>query len=144
MAIKLQGRSISGGCAEGEALVCREPIGFNFGVNTENGVITENNHPLKGRSIKDKVLIFPYGKGSTGGSFVIYQLAKNKTGPKAMINLTTETIIAVGAIIGGIPVMDSLKENPLDLIDDGDWIRVDADQGTVSITKKDRHGGVQP
>ena len=143
MAIKLKGRSISGGCAEGEALVCREPIGFNFGVDTENGVITENNHPLKGRSIKDKVLIFPHGKGSTGGSFVIYQLAKNKSGPKAMINLTTETIIAVGAIIGGIPVMDSLEQNPFEVIDEGDMIRVDADQGIVSITKKYRDG-VQP
>lgn len=142
MVITLQGRSISGGWAEGEALVCREPMGFNFGVNTENGIITENNHPLQGRSIKDKVLIFPYGKGSTGGSFVIYQLAKNKTGPIAMINVTTETIIAVGAIMGGIPVVDSLDQNPLDVMADGDFVRVDADRGTVQVTKRS-HTGVQ-
>ena len=101
MAIIVKGRSISKGCAEGEALVCRQPIGFNFGIDLATGIITEYNHELFGKSIKDKILLFPHGKGSTGGSYVVYQLAKNKTGPKAIINMTTETIIAVGAIMGG-------------------------------------------
>ena len=135
MAVVLKGRSISKGCAEGEALVCREPIGFNFGVDASNGVITEYNHELFGKSIKDKILLFPHGKGSTGGSYVVYQLAKNKTGPRAIINMTTETIIAVGAIMAGIPVIDSLEKNPYDLISDGDHVKVDADQGLVVIEK---------
>ena len=135
MAIILKGRSISKGYAEGEALVCREPVGFNFGIDVANGTITEYNHELFGRSVKDKILLFPHGKGSTGGSYVVYQLAKNKTGPKAIINMTTETIIAVGAIMGGIPVIDSLEKNPYDLISDGDHVKVDADQGFVVIEK---------
>jgi uncharacterized protein len=135
MLIKIKGRSISKGYAEGEALVCRQPIGFNFGVDFETGVITEYNHELFGKSIKDKILIFPHGKGSTGGSYVVYQLAKNKTGPKAMINLATETIIAVGAIMAGVPVMDHLEKNPYDVISDGDHVIVDAIEGTVTIDK---------
>jgi len=135
VAIILKGRSISKGYAEGEALVCREPVGFNFGIDVANGVITEYHHELFGKSIKDKIFLFPYGKGSTGGSYVLYQLAKNKTGPKAIINMTTETIIAVGAIMGGIPVIDSLEKNPYDLISDGDQVKVDADRGLVVIEK---------
>jgi uncharacterized protein len=135
MAIILRGRSISKGRAEGEALVCRQPIGFNFGIDVGSGVITEYGHELFGKSIKDKILLFPHGKGSTGGSYVVYQLAKNKTGPKAILNMTTETIIAVGAIMGGIPVIDSLEKNPYDLIADGDYIKVDADQGLITIEK---------
>lgn len=135
MTITLKGRSISKGYTEGEALVCRQPIGFNFGVDFETGVITEYNHELFGKSIKDKILIFPHGKGSTGGSYVVYQLAKNKTGPRAMINLTTETIIAVGAIMGGIPVIDHLEQNPYDVISDGDHVVVDANNGLVVIEK---------
>jgi predicted aconitase with swiveling domain len=135
MAIILKGRSISKGRAEGEALVCRQPIGFNFGIDVGNGVITEYGHELFGKSIKDKILLFPHGKGSPGGSYVVYQLAKNKTGPKAILNMTTETIIAVGAIMGGIPVIDSLEKNPYDLIADGDYIKVDADQGLITIEK---------
>jgi predicted aconitase with swiveling domain len=135
MAIILKGRPISKGCAEGEALVCRQPIGFNFGIDVGNGIITEYNHELFGKSIKDKILLFPHGKGSTGGSYVVYQLAKNRTGPKAIINLMTETIIAVGAIMGGIPVIDSLEKNPYDVISNGDHVKVDADQGLVVIDK---------
>jgi len=135
MPIILKGRSISKGSAEGEALVCRQPIGFNFGIDVDSGVITEYNHELFGKSIKDKILLFPHGKGSTGGSYVVYQLAKNKTGPRAIINMTTETIIAVGAIMGGIPVIDSLEKDPYGLISDGDQVKVDADQGIVTIEK---------
>ncbi len=135
MAIILKGRSISKGRAEGEALVCRQPIGFNFGIDVATGVITEYNHELFGKSIKDKILLFPHGKGSTGGSYVVYQLAKNKTGPKAIINITTETIIAVGAIMGGIPVVDSLEKDPYGLIANGDYVKVDADRGLITIEK---------
>jgi len=136
MALKFRGRTISKGRASGEALVCRQPIGFNFGVDVSNGVITEYGHELFGRSIKDKVLLFPHGKGSTGGSYVVYQLAKSKTGPVAIINETTETIIAVGAIMGGIPVMDRLEKDPYEVISDGDTVIVDATQGFVTVEKK--------
>ena len=136
MAIILKGRSISKGRTEGEALVCRQPIGFNFGIDVGSGVITEYGHELFGKSIKDKILLFPHGKGSTGGSYVVYQLAKNKTGPKAMINLTTETIIAVGAIMAGVPVMDHLEKDPFEVISDGDHVIVDAVAGVVTIDKQ--------
>lgn len=129
-------RVISKGTGEGEALVCRQPIGFNFGVDVPNGVITERNHELEGKSFKNKVLIFPHGKGSTGGSFVMYQVAVEGTAPAAIINLNTETIIAVGAIMGKIPVVDHMEENPYDLIEDGDWVKVDAINGTVTVTRK--------
>jgi predicted aconitase with swiveling domain len=136
MSIKLKGRSISKGYAEGEALICHEPIGFNFGMDVETGTVIEHNHELMNKSIKDKILVFPNGKGSTGGSYVVYQLAKGKTAPKAMINVTTETIIAVGAIMGGIPVVDSLNRNPFDVIANGDFVKVDAVKATVEVIKK--------
>ncbi|WP_455582731.1 aconitase X swivel domain-containing protein [Dysosmobacter sp.] len=136
MAKTVKCRAISKGIGEGEALVCHQPIGFNFGVDVPNGVIIEHHHELEGKSFKGKVLIFPHGKGSTGGSYVVYQVACEGTAPAAIINLNTETIIAVGAIMGKIPVVDHMEENPYDLIEDGDWVRVDAVNGTVTITKK--------
>ncbi len=129
-------RAVSKGCAEGEALLCNTPIGFNFGVDIPTGTIIEHGHELEGQSIKDKVLIFPYGKGSTGGSYVIYQIACEGTGTAAIINLNTEVIIACGAIMGGIPVVDHLEENPYDVIENGDWVKVDAVNGLVTVQKK--------
>ena len=126
-------RGISPGCATGEVMLCKSPIGFNFGFNCDTGQVIEHNHELEGISVKDKILVFPHGKGSTGGSYVVYQLAKAGTGPKAIINLVTETIIACGAIMGEVPVVDSMKENPYDVLKNGDIVTVDANKGVVII-----------
>jgi len=134
----LKGRTIRKGYAEGEALVCHEPIGFNFGFDVATGTVIEHGHALENISVKGKVLVFPNGKGSTGGSFVIYQLAKAATGPVAMINTTTEAIIAVGAIMGHIPVLDSLDQDPLEAIHTGDFVRVDANRGIVEVEPRRR------
>ena len=67
----MQGRSISRGIGTGELLVSSEPISFLSGVDPETGIVVERGHPLEGRSIAGRVLAFPYGKGSTVGSYVI-------------------------------------------------------------------------
>ncbi len=121
----------------GEALVSKTPIGFNFSVDVPTGKLIEVGHELEGISMKDKILVFPNGKGSTGGSYVIYQVAVEGTGPAAIINRNTEVIISCGAIMGGIPVVDHLEGGAYDLIETGDWVEVDTDSGTVTVTKKE-------
>lgn len=129
-------RPIARGVAEGEALVSSKPLGFNLGVDVAQGIIIESGHPLEGVSFKDKVFVFPNGKGSTGGSFVVYQLFREKTGPCAMINLKTDTIVAAGAIMGGLPTVDNLASDDYLAIETGDWVKVDAVNGVVEVTKK--------
>lgn len=104
----MQGRSISRGIGTGELLVSSEPISFLSGVDPETGIVVERGHPLEGQSIAGRVLAFPYGKGSTVGSYVIYALKQNGLAPAAIINEEAEPIIAVGAIIAGIPMVDRL------------------------------------
>jgi len=104
--MSLQGRSISPGSAEGEAIVSPEPIGFYGGIEIETGVVIEKGHPLEGQCVTGKVLVFPNGKGSTVGSYVIYGLARNGVGPCALVNWETETIVATGAILAGVPCVD--------------------------------------
>jgi predicted aconitase with swiveling domain len=133
--ITLRGRKVSPGKAKGEALVTIEPIGFNFGVDPQTGVIVEKGHQLEGVSIKGKILVFPSGKGSTGGSFSIYQIGVLGTAPKAMINIRSETIVAVGAVMAHIPLVDRLDSNPIEIIENGDEVEVDADNGLVIINK---------
>ena len=99
-------RNISKGKAKGELIVSSEPISFLGGVNPENGEIIDPGHELKGEIIKDKILFIPGGKGSTVGSYVIFQMKKNNTSPKAIICLNAEPIIATGAIMSDIPMVD--------------------------------------
>lgn len=132
----LTGRGIVPGVAEGPALVTTQPMGFNFGVDGVTGRVIEHGHELEGRSLKDTVLIFPNGKGSTGGSFVIYQLASTGLGPCAMVNVSCEAIIALGAIMSGIPMVDSLDQNPLEAVRTGDIVRVDGTTGHLEILSR--------
>lgn len=131
--IEYKGRSISGGWAKGEAIVSREPISFYGGIDLDAGVIIEKGHVLEGRSIVGKILVFPRGKGSTVGSYIIYRLAKNGLAPKAMVNIEAEPIVAVGAIISGIPMIDEVDREIFDRVHDGDIIEVDGDNAILKI-----------
>jgi hypothetical protein len=128
----MKGRTISPGKAKGIAIVSKEPIGFYGGINIKTGIVIEKGHPLEGKSVKDKILVFPCGKGSTVGSYVIYGLQKNGVGPKGIINKETETIVATGVILAGIPCVDKID---IDQIKDGDTVVLNADNGTVEVAK---------
>jgi hypothetical protein len=129
----LKGRAISPGKVEGDSLVSKEPIGFYGGVDAKTGIFIEKGHELEGKSVKGKILVFPCGKGSTVGSYVIYGLAKNNQAPLAIVNKETETIVATGVILAGIPCVDKIA---VEKISTGDHLIVDAAAGTVSIIKK--------
>ena len=129
----LNGHKVAKGKAEGEALVSTQPISFMGGVNTQSGIIVEKGHCLEGISITQKILVFPVGKGSTVGSYRLYEMVRNKTQPKGIINLRADPVVAAGAIISDIPMIDRLDGNPLEVIKTGDNVEIDADRGTVMI-----------
>jgi len=104
--MELTGRIINKGVVEGEALVSANPISFYGGVDPETGRVTDKDSDIDGQCISGKILVFPYGKGSTVAPYVIYQLAKSGKAPLAMINKDIETIVAVGCIISDIPCVD--------------------------------------
>ncbi len=124
---------VASGRASGPALVSRQAISFLGNVNPGTGVVVDPAHELFGQSIAGKVLVFPGGKGSTVGSYVIYQLKKRGLAPAAMINLRSEPIVAVGAIISGIPLVDRVPEWVLQ-IGSGTLVEVDADGGRVMVS----------
>ena len=123
---------VASGRASGPALVTGQAISFLGNVNPETGIVVDPAHELFGESIAGKVLVFPGGKGSTVGSYVIYQLKKRGLAPVAMINLVSEPIVAVGAVISGIPLVDRVGEEVL-RIKSGTIVEVDADRELVQF-----------
>jgi predicted aconitase with swiveling domain len=132
-AVTLKGRRIVEGRCKAEALVSSKPISFLGGVDPADGKIIEKNHDLCGECIKGKVLCFPYGHGSTVGSYVMYSLAKKHLSPKAIINQTADPVVVVGAIIADIPMIDKID---ITQIRTGDTIEVDAYDGVVRVLKR--------
>jgi predicted aconitase with swiveling domain len=130
--MKMKGRIIFKGFAKGEALVSKEPISFYGGVDPDTGIITDKGHPLEGKSMKGKILIFSRGKGSTVGSYTMYRLKKNGAAPLAIINEECETVVAVGAIISEIPLVDNLDKNPIENIKTGQIVEIKNEEVIVN------------
>lgn len=132
----LKGRTVVKGQASGEALVSCQPISFLGGVDPKTGEIVERNHNLFGKRIAGRVLVFPGGKGSTVGSYVIYALKKYGVNPSAMVNVLTEPIIVTGCVLAEIPLVDRLNLDPIKVIETGDYVTIDATRGEVEVKKK--------
>jgi predicted aconitase with swiveling domain len=130
-----RGRGVAKFMGEGDALVSRQSISFFGGVDPKTGVVNEKGHDLCGADITGKVLVFPKGKGSTVGSYVIYQLKMNGHAPAGIVNVETETIIATGCILAEVPLVDKLEVNPLEAIKNGDHVVVNGKEGRVIIRK---------
>ncbi|MBW1698833.1 MAG: DUF126 domain-containing protein [Deltaproteobacteria bacterium] len=136
--IVLTGRKVFGGVAEGEALVTRQNISTWGGVHAVKGIITERRHELRGKSFKDKVLVFPAAKGSSGWSTVAQVIRMAGQSPRAMIIRDISSLTGIGAVVMRVPTVTDLDRDPTEIIETGDWVKVDADNGIVEITKRNR------
>ncbi len=128
--MELKGRIISRGVAEGVALTTSQPISFYGGVDPNTSEIIEKGHELQGKRVKDRILVFPNGKGSTVGSYTLYRMKKGGRAPAGIVNKECETVVAVGAIISEIPCVDKID---ISKIKNGDVVRLD--NGVVTIKK---------
>ncbi|TFH11389.1 MAG: DUF126 domain-containing protein [Candidatus Thorarchaeota archaeon] len=126
----MQGRKIFKGKIVGEALVTGDDISFYGGCDPETGEIVEKGHHLEGKSVSGKILVFPSGKGSTVGSYVLYALKKAEKAPLAIVNKVMDPVVAVGCIISEIPAVDQID---IGKIRNGQKIEVDADNGVVTL-----------
>ena len=134
--MKVRGRVISKGIAEGEAIVSRRKFSFLGDVDVDTGIVIAEDSDICGECIAGKIFVFPTGRGSTVGTYVLLRMKKKGTAPKAIINVETEPIIAVGAIIAEIPLMDRIEIDPFKIIKSGELAKVDAINGWVVV-----HGG---
>jgi len=131
--MEIKARSICKGKASGKVLLSTEPIGFLGGVDPETGNVIEKGHVLEGQNISGKILVFPNGKGSTVGSYVMLQLAKCGKAPAAIINIAAEPIIITGAIISKIPMIDNPDQDIFSILKNGQMAEVDGEKGIISF-----------
>jgi len=134
--IVIRGRKVVPGVAEGEALVTNEPISGWGGVDPRTGTVVEVRHALRGQSFAGKVLVFPGAKGSSGWSAQFHLARVMGTAPAAWLFNQMTSKVALGTVVSHAPAMTDFDVDPLSVIRTGDWVRVDADQGIVTVTRK--------
>lgn len=129
----IRGKTICPGVVQGEAVVSRMPISFTGGLDPQTGIIRERGHDLEGVSVRGKILVFPTGKGSTTGSWQFFAAWKRANAPKGMVCVRADGIVAVSAIITGVPLIHELEIDPVELIRTGSFLVVNADRGYIQI-----------
>lgn len=134
--IVLHGRKVVGGCTEGEALVTKDTISGWGGIDPVKGIIIERRHELSGQSFTDKVLVFPGVKGSSGGSGMFHRTRLAGTAPKALVFNEMNTKAALISVVLRAPAMTGFDRDPLEVIETGDHVKVDAENGLLEITKR--------
>jgi len=135
MTNRIKGRVLVKGMARGLALVTKEPLSFLGGVDPKTGIVVEHGHELEGSIVTNRILVFPYGKGSTVGSYTLFAMSKQGTKPAGIVNRRSETIIAAGCVLADIPLMDNLEKDPIEIIQSGDLVTLDAENGFVIIRR---------
>lgn len=134
--VTIRGRKVVGGKAAGEALVTQQTISGWGGINERDGSVIELQHELRGQSFAGKILVFPGAKGSSGWSAYFHMTRINNVAPAAMIFTRMTTKIALGAVVTRVPAVTDCDADPLAVIETGDWVEVDADAGTITVTKR--------
>ena len=131
----LRGRKIVEGKVRGEALVTSEPISFMGSIDPKTGYVIERGHEIEGQRLEGKILVFPSSKGSTGGSYMLYDVVRNGVGPIDIVNIEAESVVVIGAIVADLPMVDSID---ITKIKTGDLLELNADEGTVEILSGDK------
>ena len=137
-----KGRGLVPGIVCGEALVSQESLVWSHGVDPATGDIDDVRVSVCGQCVRDKILIYPLGKGSTSGATWMLEAVRCGNGPLAIVNVETELIIVAGAVLSQrlydhqMPVVDRLDTDPTQVIQTGDIVRVDGNTGTIEILEK--------
>jgi len=114
------------GTAKGNIMKTTNPINFLGAVDKKTGIIRDDKHDKFEKSIKDSILVFPHGIGSSVGAYTIYSLKKNNSAPSAMICTEADLSVVSGCALANIPMVIVTKEK-FDSLQDGEEFSLDSE-----------------
>jgi len=118
------------GKIDGIVLKSENPINFLGTVDKKTGIVSDKNHDLYQKSMKDTVLVFPSGVGSSVGAYTIYSIKSNKTAPLAMICKKADLTVATGCALANIPMI-TISDEEFNLIKNGMNISLDTESNQI-------------
>ena len=119
------------GKVEGIVLKSKKPINFLGTVDKKTGIISDESHDLYEKSLKDSILVFPSGVGSSVGAYTIYSIKSNGTAPLAMICTKADLTVATGCALANIPVV-VVDEKEFSSLSSGQKISIDTESNSIT------------
>ena len=136
--IRINCRGVVKGRVGGEALVAPTTLSFWGEVDPLSGRIIASGHPLEGECLGGKVLVIRSTKGSSATPLVIGLAHREGNAPVAFVNTDIDALAVLGCVVNRIPMVSDLDGDPFKLIQTGDHVAVDADAGTLVVTKRQK------
>jgi uncharacterized protein len=126
-------RRAVGPVIEGEALVSSKAFSPRYDISQETGTFSRPGHPLEGQSFAGKILFFPGVQGGVMGGWVFFELKSRNLAPAALVFEKTNPVMVQGSILAGIPILDGIDPRALEIIKNGDRVRVDPERLQVTL-----------
>ena len=141
---QIRGTGVVKGRATGEALVADATLSFWGEIDAVTGKVIAVGHPLEGQSLRGRVLVIRSTKGSSGTPMMLELAKLEGNAPVAFVNVEVDGLAALGCIVNTIPLMTDLEQDPFTAIATGDRVEVDADQGVLRVTRRQKDVGAEP
>ena len=118
------------GNAQGKVLKSTNPINFLGAVDKKTGIIRDKKYDIFEKSIKDSILVFPHGIGSSVGAYTIYSLKSYESAPLAMICKKADLKVASGCALANIPMV-IVSFDDFNSIQNGKEIEIDTNSSNI-------------
>ena len=118
----------------GIALVANDNFSARYDLDRVRGVFSRPQHKLYGQSYKDVILVLNTAKGGVATAWMLYEMSSRKIAPKALILNSINTILAQGAALANMAIVDRFEEGDVTkLIKTGDELTVQPSLGRVVL-----------
>lgn len=137
MTLVVKGRGLVGGTATAEAVVSARAFTFAHGVEPSTGKVTDIRSDVRGESVRGRVLVYPFGKGSTTASSWFLETVREGNNPAAIVTLSTDLSAVIGSVMARlvyaktIPVVAGVDYEGK--ISTGARVEVDGTKSTVTL-----------
>ncbi|MEO0821383.1 MAG: DUF126 domain-containing protein [Pseudomonadota bacterium] len=134
MSVELKCHVGIGPSVRGRALVADDNFSARYDLDRIKGVFSRPQHKLAGQSYRDVILVLNTAKGGVASAWMLHEMKARGIAPKAILFNSTNTILAQGAALAGMPMCDRFEDGDVTrLIATGDDVEVDPGQGKVTI-----------
>jgi phosphomecalonate degydratase small subunit len=135
--VQFSGRALVKGSAEGKALVSQKAFTFAHGVDPETGTVTDVRSDIRGENVKERILFYPFGKGSTTASTWFLEAVRLGNHPAGIVTEGVDLSAVIGSTLAqliykkSIPVISGVSRTDYSAIANGQEVVLDATKGEV-------------
>jgi hypothetical protein len=137
MPISLKCHKGIGPAVTGTALVAKDNFSARYDLDRKAGIFSRPTHTLAGQSYNGVILVLDTAKGGVATAWMLHEMAARHIVPLALLFNRVNPILAQGAALGDVTMLDRFEGDVTDLIRTGDTLRVDPTAGLVEITNRD-------